>query len=67
MYRDIDKVFAGKLGFYPRSSHTKDLKMVLDAALRNARHYKVWIEGKWTTVANFTLIIYASIYIHMHT
>ena len=32
--------------FNPRSSHTKDLKMVLDVALLNTRHYKVRIKGK---------------------
>ena len=36
----------GRPGFNPRSSHTKDLKMVLDAALLNIHHYKVWIKGK---------------------
>ena len=33
-------------GFNPRSSHTKDSKMVLDAALLNTQHYKVRIKGK---------------------
>ena len=33
-------------GFNPRSSHTKDQKMVLGAALLNTQHYKVWNKGK---------------------
>ena len=36
----------GKPGFNPRPSHTKDSKMVLDAALLNTQHYKVGIKGK---------------------
>ena len=36
----------GRPGFNPRSSHTKDSKMVLDASLLNAQHYKVRIKGK---------------------
>ena len=36
----------GRPGFNPRSSHTKDSKMVLDAALVNTQHYKVRIKGK---------------------
>ena len=36
----------GRPGFNPRSSHTKDSKMVLDAALHNTQHYKVRIKGK---------------------
>ena len=38
-----------KLGFNPRSSHTKDpppKKTVLDYSLLNTQHYKVWIKGK---------------------
>ena len=38
--------WSGRLGFNPMSSHTKDLKMVLDAALLNTQHYKVRIKGK---------------------
>ena len=30
----------------PRSSHTKDSKMVLDASLLYTQHYKVRIKGK---------------------
>ena len=33
-------------GFNPRSSHTKDSKMVLDASLLNTLHYKVGIKRK---------------------
>ena len=33
-------------GFNPRSSHTKDSKIVLDATLPNTQHYKVMIKGK---------------------
>ena len=39
-------------GFNPRSSHIKDLKMVLDAALLNTQHYKVRIKGKWSNPGN---------------
>ena len=35
-----------EIGVQSRSSHTKDPKMVLDAALLNTRHYKVRIKGK---------------------
>ena len=36
-----------RLGFNPRSSHTKDLKkMVLDTTLFNTQQYKVCIKGK---------------------
>ena len=34
------------LGSIPRSSHTKDSKMVLDASLLNTQQYKVRIKGK---------------------
>ena len=36
----------GRPGFNPRSSHTKDSKMVLDDSLLNTQHYKVRIKGK---------------------
>ena len=36
----------GRPGFNPRSSHTKDLKMVIDATLLYTQHYKVRIKGK---------------------
>ena len=35
-----------RLGFNPRSSHTKDSNMVLVATLLNTQHYKVRIKGK---------------------
>ena len=35
-----------RLGFNPRSSYTKDSKIVLDAALLNTQHYKVRIKVK---------------------
>ena len=38
--------WSGKPGFNPRSSHTKDSKMVLDASLLNTQHHKEWIKGK---------------------
>ena len=41
-----DRQWSGRLGFNPRQSHTKDSKMVLDAALLNTQHYKVSIKGK---------------------
>ena len=39
--------WSGKPGFNPRSSHTKDSKMILDSALLNTQHYKVKIKVKW--------------------
>ena len=40
-------VFANGLkGFNPWSDHSKDSKMVLDAALLSTQHYKVRIKGK---------------------
>ena len=36
-----------RLGFNPRSNHTKVSEMVLDASLFNTQHYKVHINGKW--------------------
>ena len=35
-----------KPGFNPRSSHTKDSKMVLDTTLLNTQHYQARIKGK---------------------
>ena len=52
----------GRLGFNPRSSHTKDSKMVLDAALFNTQHYKVRIKGKaeqsreWSSALPYTSV-----------
>ena len=42
----MSRVFANGPGFNPRSSHTKDLKMVLDLDLLNIQDYKVRIKGK---------------------
>ena len=39
-------------GFNLRSSHNKDSKMVLDAALLNTQYYTVWIKGKWSNPRN---------------
>ena len=36
----------GRREFNPRSSHTKDSKMALDAALLSTLHYKVQIKGE---------------------
>ena len=36
----------GETWFNPRSSHTKDSKIVLDATLLNTQYYKVRIKGK---------------------
>ena len=33
-------------GFNPRSRHTKDFKIVIDASLLSTQQYKVLIEGK---------------------
>ena len=33
-------------GFNPRSSHTKDSKMLLDASLLNTQQYKIGIKSK---------------------
>ena len=38
--------WSGRLGFNPRSSYIKDLKMVLDTSLLNTQQYKVRIKGK---------------------
>ena len=43
------RVFAngpGHLGSIPGRDIPKTQKMVLDAALLNTQHYKVWIKGK---------------------
>ena len=45
----VGRVFAsgpGDRGFNPRSSHTKDLKMIPDTSLLNTQHYKIPIKGK---------------------
>ena len=38
--------WSGTPGFNPRSNHTKDSKMVLDATLLKSQQYKVRIKGK---------------------
>ena len=54
--------WSGKPGFTPRSSHTKDSKMVLDATLLNTHHYKVRIKGKveqsreWSSTLPYTSV-----------
>ena len=59
------RVFAndlGRPGFSPRSSRTKDSKMVLDASLLNNQKYKVSIKGEveqsWetSTALPYTLV-----------
>ena len=45
-YNTSVRQLPGRSGFNPRSSHTKDSKMVLDASLLNTLHYKVQIKGK---------------------
>ena len=42
----IQTLFIWKSGFNPRSSHTKDSKIVLDPFLLNTQHYKLRIKGK---------------------
>ena len=38
--------WSGRPGFNPKSSHTKDSKNGIDAALLSTQHYKVRIKGK---------------------
>ena len=38
--------WSGRPRFNPRSGHTKDSKMVLDASLLNTQNFKVTIKGK---------------------
>ena len=38
--------WSGRQEFNPRSSHTKDSKMVLHASLPNSHHYEVGTKGK---------------------
>ena len=53
---------SGRPGFNPRSSHTKDSDMALDAALLNIQHYKVRIKGKvdqsreWSRAHHYTSV-----------
>ena len=44
IYRTIELM--RETGFNPRSSHTKDSKIVLDTSLLNTQYYKVRIKGK---------------------
>ena len=44
----VGRIFTNGPGFNPRSSHTKNSKIVLDASLLNFQHYKVWTNGKWS-------------------
>ena len=47
--KPMDKVlreWSGRPGFNLRLSHTKDSKMVFDAALLSTQYYKVKIKGK---------------------
>ena len=54
--------WSGRPGFNPRSSPTKDSKMVLDAALVSTQHYKVSIKGEveqsleWSSALPYTLV-----------
>ena len=56
------RLWSGRLGFNPRSSHTKDSKMLFDTALLNIHHYKVRIKGKveqsreWSSALPYTLV-----------
>ena len=48
-----------RLGFNPRSSHTKNSKNSFDVSLLNSQHYKVWIKSKqsnpvWRVVPSLT-------------
>ena len=55
--------WSGRPGFNTRSSHTKDSKMVLDAALLSTRHYKVRIKDKleeskeWSSDLPYTSVL----------
>ena len=53
----------GRQGFNPRSSHTKDTKMVLDTTLFNIHHYKVRIKDQGSRIH---ISIYIYIYIYMY-
>ena len=41
-------LITGRLRINPRSSHTKDPKILFDTVLLNTHHYKVRIKGKWS-------------------
>ena len=42
----MKRILSGRLGFNPRSSHTKDSKMVFDATLLSTQHCEMMIKGK---------------------
>ena len=54
---------SGRPGFNPRSSHTKDSKKVLDAALLSTQHYNVRIKSRveqsreWSRVLTYTSVL----------
>ena len=60
----------GSPGFNPRSSHTKDSKMLLDASLLNTQHYKVRIKCKESNtekgVLLYKLVISITTVLQMH-
>ena len=55
--------WSGRPGFNPMSSHTKDSKMVFDAALLSTQCYKIKIKGKveqtreWSSALFYTLVL----------
>ena len=54
--------WSGRSGLNPRLSHTKDSKMVLDAALLNSQYDKVRVKGKveqskeWSSAIPYTSV-----------
>ena len=53
MNRPIDIMVSARewsvaTGFSPRSIHTKDSKIILDASLLNKQYYKIRIKDKWS-------------------
>ena len=52
-YQPKIRQWSGRPGFNPRSSHTKDSKMVLDVTLLSTQHYKVRRSRvKWSNPGN---------------
>ena len=55
--------WSGRPGFNPRSSHTKDSKMILDFFFLSIQHYKVRIKGKveqsreWSRTLPYTRVV----------
>ena len=41
------RLWFGRLGFNPRSNHTKDSKMIFDTSWLNTQHSRVRNKGKW--------------------